>query len=48
MYAAFPRSDYYGGSAPSRPDQPTAGSAWISAPDARPTARPERFPCSPI
>jgi hypothetical protein len=46
MYAAFPRSDYYGGSAPPRTVRPTVGPARISAPDARPAAGPGRFPCS--
>jgi hypothetical protein len=46
MHRAFPGSEYYGGSAPSRPDRPTAGPARRSALAARPMAGPERFPCS--
>jgi hypothetical protein len=38
MYAAFPRSEYYGGSAPSRSRQPTAGLP-AATPDARSDGR---------
>ena len=38
MWPAFPTSDYYGGSAPSRPDRPTVDPARRSALAARPVA----------
>ena len=43
---ALPGSEYYGGSAPSRPDQRTTRPARPAALDARQRARPGRFPCS--
>ena len=47
MWPAFPASDYYGGSAPSRPDRPTVDPApAIRAGCADPRAGPGRFPCS--
>jgi len=48
MCTAFPCSDYYGGSAPSRTGRPTVGPARISTLDTQPVAGPERFPCSLI
>jgi hypothetical protein len=47
MRPAFPTSDYYGGSVPSRPARPTVDPARIATPAAWPVAGPERFPCSP-
>jgi len=47
MRRALPGSEYYGGSAPSRTGQPTAGSAHPpGAGGARERAGPGRFPCS--
>lgn len=46
MYAPFARSEYYGGSAPFRPDRPTMNPAL--SPERIPGRgrEPERFPCS--
>jgi len=48
MCRAFPDSEYYGGSVPSRPVKPTVGPARWSTLETRPVAKPERFPCSLI
>jgi len=44
MWPAFPTSDYYGGSAPSRPDRSTVDPARCSALVARPVARAGTVP----
>ena len=46
MYRALPGSEYYGGSAPSRPDRPTMGPALRPSWTRGRRAEPGRFPCS--
>ena len=46
MRRALPGSEYYGGSAPSRPARRSVRPARPSAPGARRRAGPGRFPCS--